>query len=124
MNMNGQRECTRCHSKSIVKHGFQRNRKQLYLCKGCGFQFVENPQNGRGRAYIIREQFISAIDNAVILYNMYDNEVESIADALLKFFIVTPRPQSLEDEEEARIILNRWSERKKGKESQNTLQNK
>ena len=122
--MNEQKECARCQSKGIEKRGFKSNGKQRYVCKKCDYQFVENPTRGKGRQRIIREQFISAIDNCVILYNMYDNEVEAIADALLKFFIVTPRPQSPEDEEEVRIILNRWSERKKGKESQNTLQNK
>jgi len=122
--MNEQIECPRCQSKGIEEHGFSSIGKQKYFCKKCGYQFVENPTRGKGRQRIIREQFISAIDNCVILYNMYDNDVEAIADALLKFFIVTPRPQSPEDEEEVRIILNRWSERKKGKESQNTLQNK
>jgi len=107
--------CPRCLSEAIVKNGFIHTGKQGYKCKKCNYQFVENPQRGKGKHLIMRDQFISAIDNCVILYNMSDNEVEAIADALLKMFIVTPRPQSPEDAEEVKTILNRWSERKKNK---------
>lgn len=37
--------CPRCNSTSIVKNGFIHNGKQNHLCKDCGRQFVENPQN-------------------------------------------------------------------------------
>ena len=37
--------CPRCESKSIVKNGFIHNGKQNHLCKDCGRQFVQDPQN-------------------------------------------------------------------------------
>jgi len=40
-------ECPACHSKQTTKNGFIHNGKQKYVCKDCGRQFVENPQNKR-----------------------------------------------------------------------------
>ena len=37
--------CPSCDSASVVKNGFIHNGKQNHLCKDCGRQFVENPQN-------------------------------------------------------------------------------
>jgi transposase-like protein len=38
-------KCPRCESSSIVKNGSIANGKKKFLCKECGRQFVENPQN-------------------------------------------------------------------------------
>ncbi len=38
-------ECPACNSQNLKKNGFIHNGKQNYLCKDCGRQFVENPQN-------------------------------------------------------------------------------
>ena len=40
-------ECPTCNSKDTTKNGFIHNRKQKYVCKDCGRQFVENPPNKR-----------------------------------------------------------------------------
>ena len=37
--------CLRCDSESIIKNGFIHNGKQNHLCKDCGWQFVQDPQN-------------------------------------------------------------------------------
>ena len=37
--------CPSCDSASVVKNGFIHNGKQNHLCKDCGRQFVEDPQN-------------------------------------------------------------------------------
>ena len=37
--------CPTCNSESVVKNGFIHNGKQNHLCKDCGRQFVEDPQN-------------------------------------------------------------------------------
>lgn len=37
--------CPNCDSESVVKNGFIHNGKQNHLCKDCGRQFVEDPQN-------------------------------------------------------------------------------
>lgn len=37
--------CPSCESESVVKNGFIHNGKQNHLCKDCGRQFVEDPQN-------------------------------------------------------------------------------
>ena len=37
--------CPECNSTNINKNGSIHNGKQKYLCKDCGRQFVENPQN-------------------------------------------------------------------------------
>ena len=36
-------DCPTCNSKNIVKNGSIHNRKQKFLCKNCGRQFIENP---------------------------------------------------------------------------------
>ena len=36
--------CPNCNRTEIVKNGSLSNGKQKYQCKGCGRQFVENPQ--------------------------------------------------------------------------------
>ena len=38
-------KCPRCQSQAVVRNGSIHNGKQKYLCKDCGRQFVENPQN-------------------------------------------------------------------------------
>ena len=38
-------KCPRCQSQVVVKNGSIHNGKQKYVCKDCGRQFVENPQN-------------------------------------------------------------------------------
>jgi len=40
-------ECPTCNSKHTTKNGSIHNRKQKYVCKDCGRQFIENPQNKR-----------------------------------------------------------------------------
>ncbi len=35
--------CPSCGSSHILKNGSIHNKKQKYLCKDCGRQFVENP---------------------------------------------------------------------------------
>jgi transposase-like protein len=40
-------KCPRCESLSIVKNGSTANGKKKFLCKECGRQFVENPQNNQ-----------------------------------------------------------------------------
>ena len=37
--------CPTCESESVVKNGSIHNGKQNHLCKDCGRQFVEDPQN-------------------------------------------------------------------------------
>ena len=37
--------CPNCHSSHVVKNGSIHNGKQKFLCKDCGRQFVENPEN-------------------------------------------------------------------------------
>jgi insertion element IS1 protein InsB len=37
--------CPTCHSETIVKNGSIHNGKKKFLCKACGRQFVENPEN-------------------------------------------------------------------------------
>jgi insertion element IS1 protein InsB len=37
--------CPTCHSETIVKNGSIHNGKKKFLCKVCGHQFVENPEN-------------------------------------------------------------------------------
>lgn len=37
--------CPDCNSDAVVKNGFIHNGKQNHLCKDCGRQFVEDPQN-------------------------------------------------------------------------------
>jgi len=39
------KKCPKCERKNIVKNGHIHNGKQRYLCKLCGYQFVESPQN-------------------------------------------------------------------------------
>lgn len=39
--------CPSCQSKQIVRNGKIHNGKQNYKCKGCGRQFVEDPQQKR-----------------------------------------------------------------------------
>lgn len=36
-------KCPKCGSEHIVKNGSIHNKKQKYLCKECGRQFVESP---------------------------------------------------------------------------------
>jgi transposase-like protein len=38
-------ECPTCNSQNVIKNGSIHNGKGKYLCKDCGRQFVENPQN-------------------------------------------------------------------------------
>ena len=40
-------ECPTCNPQDTTKNGFIHNRKQRYVCKDCGRQFVENPPNKR-----------------------------------------------------------------------------
>jgi len=44
-NQKSQIKCPRCQSEEIVKNGHIHNGKQKYMCKECGRQFVEDPQN-------------------------------------------------------------------------------
>jgi len=37
--------CPSCCSENIVKNGFIHNGKQKYMCKKCGRQFIEHPEN-------------------------------------------------------------------------------
>ena len=37
--------CPDCNSRNVVKNGHIHNGKQNHLCKDCGRQFVEDPQN-------------------------------------------------------------------------------
>lgn len=36
--------CPICHSEKVVKNGRSRHGKQSYRCRGCGRQFVLDPQ--------------------------------------------------------------------------------
>ena len=36
--------CPSCHSEKVVKNGRSRHGKQSYRCRGCGRQFVLDPQ--------------------------------------------------------------------------------
>jgi len=38
-------KCPRCESEQIVKNGSIHTGKQKYMCKVCGRQFVEDPEN-------------------------------------------------------------------------------
>ena len=38
-------KCPKCQSEEVVKNGHVHNSKQRYICKQCGRQFVEAPQN-------------------------------------------------------------------------------
>ena len=40
-------ECPTCNLQDTTKNEFIHNRKQRYVCKDCGRQFVENPPNKR-----------------------------------------------------------------------------
>lgn len=44
-------ECTRCGGTQIVKSGFVRG-KQRYLCKRCGFHFVEVDEREKSEAIV------------------------------------------------------------------------
>lgn len=37
--------CPECGAQNFVKNGWIHNKKQRFLCRRCGRQFVENPQN-------------------------------------------------------------------------------
>ncbi len=37
--------CIQCGSEEVIKNGSIHNGKQKFMCKKCGRQFVENPQN-------------------------------------------------------------------------------
>lgn len=39
------KKCSKCKKENTVKNGHIHNGKQRYLCKLCGYQFVEIPQN-------------------------------------------------------------------------------
>lgn len=39
--------CSRCQSKHTVKNGRIHTGKQRYLCRSCGYQFVEHPSDRR-----------------------------------------------------------------------------
>ncbi len=38
-------ECPACNSQTVIRNGSIHNGKPKFLCKDCGRQFVENPQN-------------------------------------------------------------------------------
>ena len=54
-------ECPTCNSKDATKNGFIHNRKQKYVCKDCGRQFVENPPNKR-----IQQQLWDMVDKLLL----------------------------------------------------------
>ena len=39
-------ECRRCHSKNLVKNGYNASGSQQYLCKNCGKHVVLEPKRG------------------------------------------------------------------------------
>lgn len=53
--------CPNCNSKYIVKNGSIHNRKPKFMCKDCGRQFVENPQQ-----IIISEEKRNLIDRLLL----------------------------------------------------------
>lgn len=46
-------QCKRCGSAKVVKSGMLRG-KQRYLCRQCGFHFVEGDQRGYDDALFLR----------------------------------------------------------------------
>ena len=46
-------KCPRCSSENVRKNGSIHNKKQKYMCKDCGRQFIENPT----KKYIDQEQW-------------------------------------------------------------------
>ena len=55
--------CPSCNSQTIVKNGSIHTGKQKYLCKSCGRQFVENPQN---KNQAIGQDTIDLIDKLLL----------------------------------------------------------
>ena len=54
-------ECPTCNSKDTTKNEFIYNRKQRYVCKDCGRQFIENPPNKR-----IPQQLLDMVDKLLL----------------------------------------------------------
>lgn len=54
-------QCPGCNCSKIVKNGSNSSGKQKYKCKGCGSQFVENPENK-----IISESIKSLIEDLLL----------------------------------------------------------
>ena len=54
-------QCHGCNCDNIVKNGSNSSGKQKYLCKGCGCQFVENPENK-----IIHSSIIELIEKLLL----------------------------------------------------------
>ncbi len=44
--------CYRCESERCVKHGFMQG-QQRYLCKECGYNFIDKPRRGHSRFTIM-----------------------------------------------------------------------
>jgi len=93
--------CPRCSSDIIGRYGHQPNGERKYICKECKRTFIENPRKKRGESGIVKEskkkkrtRLIAAINGSVILSNTHD--AETIADSLLKLFVISPRPQQPE----------------------------
>src|SRR5947207_8519471 len=40
-------QCPGCQSEKVIRNGYIHNGKPKYACKGCGRQFVDNPQQKR-----------------------------------------------------------------------------
>ncbi|MBF0539718.1 MAG: IS1 family transposase [Nitrospirae bacterium] len=53
--------CIQCGSEKVVKNGSIHNGKQKFMCKECGRQFVENPQN-----IIISQETKNLIDKLLL----------------------------------------------------------
>lgn len=53
--------CPTCGSDKVIKNGTTHNGKAKYACKGCGRQFVENPQSNR-----ISEETRALIDRLLL----------------------------------------------------------
>jgi insertion element IS1 protein InsB len=54
-------KCPKCESEAIIKNGSIHTGKAKYRCKGCGRQFVENPQ-----PYRISEEKRGLVDRLLL----------------------------------------------------------
>lgn len=99
--------CSACNSENIVKNGSIHNGKDKYLCKDCGRQFVEDPQNK-----IISEEIKDCIDRLLLERISLAGIARAarVSDRWLQYYVNqklgnVPREIVIMDKEKGRITI-------------------